>query len=237
MIKRDRSHPSIIIYNMINESARDPRKNEIEDIQAAHKMDETRCITYTTTYFGPKFYNNECPTTEAPVKMHMLPYDSKVYYQGWWDTHHAGGPGVYLDKFYRGATNFLKYENNPSEIIFYGEEGAIGTPPRLQLIKQELDKTGKFGWNGKQMIEQFHAFDDFITKKGFRSAFPDVDALCVSLGSVALYYQGRIMENVHISNTIDGYATNGWESTKVENHSGVVDLYRNPKADPTLMSY
>lgn len=237
MIKRDRSRPSLVIYNMINESARDPYPNEIEDIQAAHKLDETRIITYTTTYFGPKFYNSMCPMTEAPVKMHMLPYDNKVHYQGWWDTHHADGPGVYLDKFYQGTTKFERYVDNPSEIIFYGEEGAIGTPPRLQLIKNELEKTGKYGWNGKQMIDQFNAFDQFISKKGFKNAFADVDALCVSLGKVALYYQGRIMENVHISNTIDGYATNGWESTKVENHSGVVDLYRNPKADPTIMSY
>ena len=237
MIKRDRNRPSLVIYNMINESARNPQQYEIEDIQAAHKLDETRIITYTTTYFGPKFYNSVCPMTEAPVKMHMLPYDNKVHYQGWWDTHHADGPGVYLDKFYQGATKFERYVDHPSEIIFYGEEGAIGTPPRLQLIKEELDKTGKYGWNGKQMIDQYNAFDQFLTSKGFRNAFRDVDALCVSLGQVALYYQGRIMENVHISNTIDGFATNGWESTKIENHSGVVDLYRNPKADPKILAY
>lgn len=237
MIKRDRSRPSLVIYNMINESARDPFPNEIEDIKAAHKLDETRCITFTTTYFGPKFYNNEAPLTEAPVKMHMLPYDHKVYNQGWWDKHHADGPGVYMDKFYKGATNFERYINNPSEIIFYGEEGAIGTPPRLQLIKEELDKTGKYGWNGKQMMDQYRAFDEFIAKKGFRNAFPTVDALCTKLGEVALYYQGRMMENVRISNIIDGWATNGWESTKIENHSGIVDLYRNPKADPKIMAY
>ncbi len=237
MIKRDRSRPSLVIYNMINEAARDPYPNEIEDIKAAHKLDETRCITFTSTYFGPKFYNGEAPLTAAPVKMHMLPYDHKVYNQGWWDKHHADGPGVYMDKFYQGATNFQRYINNPSEIIFYGEEGAIGTPPRLQLIKEELDKTGKYGWNGKQMIDQYHAFEQFIAKKGFANAFPTVDALCTSLGEVAMYYQARMIENVRVSNIIDGWATNGWESTKVENHSGIVDLYRNPKADPAIIAY
>ena len=56
------------------------------------------------------------------------------------------------------------------------------------------------------------------------------------MGNVAYYYQGRVIENVHISNTIDGYAINGWESMKLENHSGIVDNYRNFKGDPTLIS-
>lgn len=61
MVKRDRNHPSLVIYNMINESARDPEPNEIEDIKAAHQLDPTRCITYTSTYFNKKFYDTQCP--------------------------------------------------------------------------------------------------------------------------------------------------------------------------------
>ncbi len=56
------------------------------------------------------------------------------------------------------------------------------------------------------------------------------------MGNVAYYYQGRIIENVRISNTIDGYAVNGWESMKLENHSGIVDNYRNLKGDPELIA-
>ena len=46
-----------------------------------------------------------------------------------------------------------------------------------------------------------------------------------------------MIENIRISNTIDGYVTNGWESTKLENHSGIVDVYRNFKADPKIIAY
>ena len=42
---------------------------------------------------------------------------------------------------------------------------------------------------------------------------------------------------MRISNNIDGYAVNGWEETKIENHSGIVDAYRNPKTDPGIMAY
>jgi hypothetical protein len=56
------------------------------------------------------------------------------------------------------------------------------------------------------------------------------------MGNVAFYYQGRAIENIRINNTIDGYAVNGWESMKLENHSGIVDNYRNPKGDVNLVA-
>lgn len=167
----------------------------------------------------------------------MLPNDTTIHYQGWWDQHHASGPGVYKDEFYKSPVDFSRYKKEKDEIIFYGEEGAIGTPPRLQLIKQEIEKGGKRGWTGDDLLKQYHAFDAFIHEKGFTDAFPDVDSLCRSLGSVSYYYQGRMIENMYISNNIDGWATNGWESTKLENHSGIVDIYRNHKADPAIIAY
>jgi hypothetical protein len=234
MIRRDRSHPSLIIYNMVNESGRDPRPNEIADIREAHQLDNTRVITFSS--------NNVQETTpssfnESIRKMHQLPYDTTLYKKGWWDSHNAPGPGIFRDTFYQSPTNYLRYVNNPKEIIFYGEENATGTPPRLQLIKQEIEKTKIVGWDGQQMIDHYNAFDKFLTKKGFKTAFKTVDELCLSFGAVSYYLQGRMIENIRISNTIDGYATNGWESTKLENHSGIVDVYRNFKADPQIIAH
>ena len=234
MIKRDRSHPSLIIYNLINEPSRGPKPNEFEDIRKAHQLDETRIITFAS--------NNVAETSklsfgESMQKTHILPYDTILHKKGWWDAHNAPGPGVYKDQFYKSPTQFERYVDNPGEIIFYGEESATGTPPRLQLIKDEIEKTGHVGWDGRQMIDQYKAFDRFLHDKGFSSAFKSVDDLCVSFGDVSYYLQGRMTENIRISNTIDGYVTNGWESTKLEDHSGIVDVYRNFKGDPTVMSY
>lgn len=74
-------------------------------------------------------------------------------------------------------------------------------------------------------------------QNGFKKAFPTVDSLCVSLGNNAMYYQGRIIENIRANNTTDGYVVNGWESTKIENHSGVVDVWRNPKGNTNILAY
>ena len=234
MIRRDRSHPSLIIYNMVNEVGRDPRPNEINDIRAAHQLDNTRIITFSSnnvTETSPASFN------EQIRKMHMIPYDTTLYTKGWWDAHNAPGPGVYRDSFYQSPVNFLRYVNNPKEIILYGEESATGTPPRLQLIKKEIERSKIVGWDGQQMLDQYKAFDQFLTKKGFKSAFKTVDELCLSFGAVSYYLQGRMIENIRISNTIDGYVTNGWESTKLENHSGIVDVYRNFKADPAIIAH
>jgi beta-galactosidase len=174
---------------------------------------------------------------DTRFKLHLLPYSDQFHDYGWFDQHHAGGPGVYHDNLYRNPKDFAKYFDHKDEIIYYGEEGAIGTPPRLQLIREDILKRGnKIGWESYSYLQWYEAYDDFLRKNGFTKAFKDVDALTIAMGNVAYYYQGRVIENVRISNTIDGYAVNGWESMMLENHSGIVDNYRNPKGDVDLIA-
>ncbi len=60
MVKRDRSHPSLIIYNMINEQWDAFGANKDEslfgihrgDIQKAHALDPSRVIVYTSAWAG-----------------------------------------------------------------------------------------------------------------------------------------------------------------------------------------
>lgn len=237
MIKRDRNHPSLVIYNMINESTREPFEHELQDLKDAHKIDETRLKTFTSTHFTPKFYDRNCPKGPAPFKSHMYPYEHEIRNNGWWDEHHAGGPGVYADDFYNGPDDIFRHYDIPEEIVMLGEDGAVGTLPRLQLINNEVKNLTYKGWDGKFYMEQFSAFDKFIKEHGFSDAFPTVDDLTKSIGVNSHYYQGRIIENFRIGNTGDGYVINGWEDTKIENHSGIVDVFRNPKTDPSILAY
>ncbi|MDP4210191.1 MAG: glycoside hydrolase family 2 TIM barrel-domain containing protein [Bacteroidota bacterium] len=232
MIKRDRSHPSLIIYNMHNERGAQPQQQDRDEMTAGHKLDETRIMTYNSSN-GPIKQNDPDPR----FKLHLSPYDFKFYDYGWFDQHHAGGPGVYHDNLYNNPKDYAKYTDHKDEIIYYGEEGAIGTPPRLQLIRDEILKTGKdIGWETDTYLKWYDAYDQFLKNNGFSKAFPNVDSLTRKMGNVAYYYQGRVIENVRINNTIDGYAVNGWESMKLENHSGIVDNYRNLKGDTSLIA-
>lgn len=118
-----------------------------------------------------------------------------------------------------------------------GEDGAIGTPPRLQLIRDEILQSGTTsGWEAMDYMKWYDAYDSFLKHNGFAKAFPTVDDLTRAMGNVAFYYQGRVIENIRISNTVDAYAVNGWESMKLENHSGIVDNYRYPKGDVEVMA-
>ncbi len=233
MIWRDRNHPSLVIYNMHNERGAQPNSYDKAEILAGHQLDPTRIITYNSSN-GPIKQNEP----DARFKLHLFPYDTTFYDYGWFDQHHAGGPGVYHDNLYNNPTNYAKYTDHKDEIIYYGEEGAIGTPPRLQLIRADILKRGTtIGWETDTYLKWYDAYDRFLREKGFSKAFPNVDSLTRKMGNVAYYYQGRVIENVRINNTIDGYAVNGWESMKLENHSGIVDNYRNLKGDPDLISY
>jgi len=232
MIRRDRNHPSLIIYNMHNERGSLPSFQDSIDMADAHRLDETRILTYNSCNGNIKM------GPDPQFKLHMLPYDSSFYDYGWFDQHHAGGPGVYHNGVYTNPTNYIRYTDKKDEIIYWGEEGAIGTPPRLQLIYNEIQKTGtKRGWETSTYLEWYKAYNDFLHNNNFTSAFKDVDALTTSMGNVSYYYQGRAIENIRINNVADGYAINGWESMILENHSGIVDDYRNIKAaNPELIS-
>lgn len=232
MIKRDRSHPSLVIYNMHNERGADPQKQDYDQMSMAHRLDPSRILVYNSC-------NGQNPEGEpnAHFKTNMMPYDDNFYDVGWWDNHHAGGPGVYHDALYVSPDDYLRGSNNRSEIVIWGEEGAIGTPPRLSLIREDILSKGKLhSWESQDYLNWYDAYDKFLREKGFSKAFPGVDALTTAMGNVAYYYQGRIIENIRINNTVDGYAINGWESMKLENHSGMVDNYRNLKGDPSLVA-
>jgi hypothetical protein len=232
MIKRDRSHPSLIIYNLHNERGAWPQAEDYRQMRLAQQLDPTRQINYNSCNG-----NNPEGTPDAHFKLHLLPYDTTFYDTGWWDNHHAGGPGVYHDALYVGKDRYHRFSANRGEVVFWGEEGAIGTPPRLQLIREEILRTGRTrGWEAQDYLQWYDAYDTFLQTQGFSRAFPSVDALTKAMGNVSFYYQGRLMENIAISNTVDGYAINGWESMKLENHSGVVDNYRNLKGDAELIA-
>lgn len=232
MIKRDRSHPSLIIYNLHNERGAYPQTEDYAEMRMAHKLDPSRILTYNSSNG-----NNPIDQPNARFKLHMLPNDTTFYDYGWWDNHHAGGPGVYHDKIYQGKDNYLRYSDHKDEIIYWGEEGAIGTPPRLQLIRNEILKSGTTkGWEAQDYLNWYDAYNSFLTNQGFHKAFPSVDSLTKAMGNVAYYYQGRVIENIRMCNTVDAYAINGWESMKLENHSGIVDNYRHLKGDPNLIA-
>ncbi len=232
LVKRDRSHPALVIYSMINERSQAQRlqPRERADMQSAHELDPSRTITLSSSW---------ATRVNQPqdIKAHMRPYDSELHLVGWYDNHHAGGPEVWRQNLYRSPSTYYNRTTNYTEISFWGEEGAISTPPRLQEIVAALKASPVKGWDGQMYLDWYKRMDEFLTRKNLRKAFPDVQAFTTGLGSVSLYHQGRKIETMRMGDVADGYAVNGWEAESVENHSGIVDCWRNPKGDPAIMAY
>jgi hypothetical protein len=232
MVTRDRSHPSLVMFNLINEAGPVNEKQlqvHLSDMQDAHRLDPTRTFTRTSAW---------CRAEEnEQARIHLRPNDTTVYWHGWYDFHHAGGPQTWMQDAYKNPKEYYNYTANKKDIVFFGEEGAISTPPRLEKIKAALDATPNKGWDGLMYLDWFHQFDNFITRKNLRTDFPSVDALTLAMGNISIEHQGRKIETMRLDNYTDGYAINGWEAEIVENHSGVVDCFRNLKGDTDRIAW
>jgi beta-galactosidase len=251
MIIRDRTCASMIIYNLKNEATEDPSADDIQNMRMVHKLDPSRILTYNSDK-NRKASATAHPDSDA-VKLHMLPFDEKLYYKGWWDQHHWNPIAGYVDDYYTNPAQYLRYNivdmkpGNPilkDEIIFWGEEGAFGTQLRLDMIRQYIENSarnlsenpgGGAGWREGEHLDWYNNYNRFLDEAGFRAAFPTVDALTLALGKNMHYFHGRILENVRLSNIGDAYNANGWASEAT--HTDLTDTYRNPTGDPSILPY
>ena len=244
MVIRDRSRPSMVIFNMDDLSSHEPTEWDKENLLMVHELDPSRIITFNC--INPPHAPN---IKDDPFKLHMLPYDNTFYYHGWIAPYHFFEQAGYVDKYYNNPRYYLRYVLDNSsqamgdslypvekdEIIFYGEEGGFGTMMRLEKIKNELSRIGADGWREGEHLDWFSTYDRFLDESGFRSVFPTVDDFTLALGETMHYVHGRNIENTRISNKSDAYVINGWASAMT--HTDIVDTYRNPSADPEIIKY
>ncbi len=248
MVIRDRSLPSMIIYNLINEARKEPEPDDVVNIKMVHELDPSRIVTYNSDRNRTIDYNVRIKPD--PFKLHMLPFDDTLYYHGWWDQHHWYAYAGYADLNYNNPRYYVRgvvdaprapvpadslNRLDESEIIFWGEEGAFGTMVRLEKIKEELEVSGATGFREMEHLDWFEHYDTFLDKSGFRSAYPTVDDLTMSMGHNMHYFHGRNLENVRMSNVADGHNLNGWASASTR--TDIVDMYRNPTGDPAILQY
>ncbi|MCE5248874.1 hypothetical protein LLG96_01500 [bacterium] len=242
MVIRDRSRPSLLIYNLKNEATKPPDEDDERNMRMVHTLDPSRILTYDSdrnrTIKPTDFLEKD------PFKLHMKPFDDKFYYHGWWDQHHWFANAGYVDDNYNNPRFYLRYsivrgDSLPlvphDEIVFWGEEGAFGTMVRLQKIKERLEITGATGFREMEHLDWFDAYNRFLDESGFRAAYPTVDDLTLSLGRNMHYFHGRNIENVRMSNFADAYVLNGWGSASTR--TDIVDMYRNPTSDPSILRY
>ena len=172
----------------------------------------------------------------------MKPYDDTVYsdngdgYSGWWDSHTVGTPdGTWNDDDYKGPDDYVYRNTNTKEIVDYGEMGGSGTADNHALMVAQIKEAGGQSYDLQDHQEILDAYDAFLDKWGFRPAFPTAQGLLQSIGNKQYDYWSNVIESARLSDASDYLTLSGWESTAIEDHSGLVDNLRNFHGDPALI--
>jgi beta-galactosidase len=238
MVKASRSHPSVIEYCLQNEIGADLNNPDtIAVLEAMRKEDPSRCIVLNDGFVAPP---------RKAAQAWFAPWDAKLHrsdeeeWGGWWNQHQGAGDQWY-DEFYKSPTDFTYKSPERKAISEFGEMEGCATPDNHSLMLHELADPKGTGIGDQPPNESYDlvdhreivaAYDKFLDKWGFREAFPATERLWTSLGKKCYDTWQNYMENARISDELDFCAISGWESTAIENHSGIVDNLRNFKSDP-----
>jgi hypothetical protein len=229
MIRDHRSHPSLVVYNIQNERVPDLHNSRIFRIlHQMHQADPSRTIV---------LHSGIEPENQA----FYLPYNEKIQvedgtgYSGWSDTHTVGGPGVWQDSFYTDPRQFIDRNSNRREISMQGEMLGWAAPDNHALTLQSIRDGGGHSYDTADHERILAAYNKFLDKWQFRSAFPTASALFADAGNKLYETWGRILQVARTDDSSDYLVINGWEDQPIDSHSGLVDNQRNFKGDPELI--
>ncbi len=229
MIRDHRSHPALVVYDVQNEivpGLHNPRIFRI--LHQMHQADPSRTIVL---HSGIEPYN----------QAFYLPYDDKIHvedgtgYSGWSDTHTVGGAGVWQDKLYTDPRNFTQRTGNRREISMQGEMLGWAAPDNHESILKSIREGGDQSYDKADHERILAAYNKFLDKWNFRSAFPTASALFADAGNKLYETWGRILQIIRTDDASDFLVINGWEDQPIDSHSGLVDNQRNFKGDPELI--
>jgi hypothetical protein len=239
MVKAFRSHPSVIEYCVQIEIGADlTNPDTIAILEAMRAEDPSRCIVLNDGFVAPP---------RSAAQAWFAPWDPKLHrsdeeqWGGWWNQHQGAGDEWY-DEFYKSPTEFTYKSPERKALSEFGEMEGCATPDNHSLMLHELadpkgtgigNQPANTSYDLKDHQEIVAAYDKFLDKWGFRAAFPATEQLWLSLGKKCYDTWQNYMENARISDELDFCAISCWESTAIENHSGIVDNLRNFKSDPT----
>jgi hypothetical protein len=231
MVRDHRSHPSLMLDCVQNEVTPDLHNERIFQIMhEMHNEDPSRTIV---------LHSGDHPAINQAF---YLPYDDTIYhddgtgYSGWFDYHTVGGGGTWQDELYVRPTKFSHYSDDRRQIVMWGEMMGSGTADNHELILQQIQQGGGYSYDEQDHQQILNAYNQFMDKWHFRSAFPSASDLFVDIGNKSYDFWGRFLPMVRLAEASDYFVVSGWESQAIENHSGIVDNQRDFKGQPSHFS-
>jgi hypothetical protein len=231
MVRDHRSHPSLSMYVVQNELGDDAYKHPLAEktLRAIHAEDPSRTVVLKSGI-------------STGGEMWMAPYDDTLYvdkgdgYSGWTDAHTVGTPDAWTDDDYKSPDDYVYRNTNEKEIVDYGEMGGSGTADNHDLMLEQIAQLGGKSYDKIDHQEINDAYGSFLDQFGFRSAFPTTRGLFSAIGGKQYEYWKNVIQCARLSDASDYLTISGWESTAMEDHSGLVDALRNPHGDPSLIA-
>lgn len=236
MIRTFRSHPSLVHYILQNE-ARLPLDNpNLKRVLVRMRAeDPSRSIVANDGFVlrSPQAWMRAY-SDELLVSAKTTTVDGGA--GGWWVDHTGHFSDVWQDSYYVSPDDFYFRTKDKTEIVEWGEmKGAACGDNHVRLIEQ-IEKHGGKSYDLLDHQELLKVYETFLDRWGFRAAFPSASGLFDSIGRRAYETWGQFIENVRLCDANDMCAISGWETTAIENHSGLVDNFRDWKSDPRLIT-
>ncbi len=237
MVKAYRSHPSVIIYCLQNEIGADLKNPDtIAILEAMRAEDPSRCIVLNDGFVAPPRKAAQAWFEPWNDKLHRSDQEE---WGDWWNQHQGAGDQWY-DEFYKSPTDFTYKAPFKNVLTEFGEMEGCATPDNHSLMIHQITETYlMYGGNSYDLTDHkeiLAAYDKFLDRWGFRKAFPATEHLWLALGKKCYDTWQNYLENARISDELDFAVISGWETTAIENHSGIVDNLRNFKSDPGPIS-
>lgn len=231
MARAFRSHPSLVQYTLQNEIGANLANPDVQAVlKAIHDIDPSRAVIL-----------NDGFVKRGAAQAMYLPYSDHYYrsdveeWGGWWVEHQGAGDQWY-DKFYKGKDDYIHRQTGKPFIVEFGEmQGCAVADNHVKMVADILAHGGKsYDLEDHRVIVA--ATNSYLERWGFQEAFPTSESLFLSVGRKAYESWRNYLENIRLGEAVDVACVSGWESTAIENHSGIVDNLRYFKADPKLLS-
>jgi hypothetical protein len=231
MIQAYRSHPSVILWSLNNETGGDSHNPKIfYAMEKAHALDPSRIVVLKSGFSLEGEIMGRPYVPELAYGEESTHHDS-----GWHDNHNEDDAGVYQDSLYKNPTDYKCYSTDTNGIAMWGELGTANSPDDDAAAAKWYQENNVPGYNRTAAETRLAAYASFLDQYQFRSAFPTAENLFQQVGARHYFAASHIVENARISDANDYIAITGWESTTIDNNSGIVDSLRHLKGDPALM--
>ncbi|HEX5284503.1 MAG TPA: twin-arginine translocation signal domain-containing protein [Bryocella sp.] len=245
MVKAFRSHPSVFEYALQNELGADLKNPAtLAVLKAMHDEDPSRCVVLNDGFVARGAAQAWYEPWDENLKEGKLHRSDEEKWGDWWNNHQGAGDQWY-DEFYKSPTDYTYNINLRNVLTEYGEMEGCARPDIHGLMVHQITETyKKYGgaaphgasYDLTDHNEIIAGYNRFLDKWGFRKSFPTPDHVFRAVGRTCYESWQNYMENARINDALDFAAISGWESTAIENHSGIVDNLRNHKSDPHLIA-